>query len=188
MRSFFQAFGKGKPGGCACNRRLFLGWLAAGGLQAACGYRVASRNRRSLPIQTLAVEPLRNETTTFQVEQFLTRALARTFVEKTPYAVVSDPKQADAVLQGSVFHLTASPVTFGQATFGSTFLVTLQARVELKDSRSGEVFFRNDNYVFREQYVINVDVQNFFTELNPALERIADDFSNSVVTTILETF
>ena len=44
------------------------------------------------------------------------------------------------------------------------------------------------SYLFREQYVINVDVRNFFSELNPALGRIADDFAASVVTTVLESF
>ena len=42
--------------------------------------------------------------------------------------------------------------------------------------------------MFRDQYVINVDVENFFSELNPALERIGQDFAASVVVGILEGF
>ena len=66
--------------------------------------------------------------------------------------------------------------------------MTLQAQVELQDQRSGKVLYKNDGYIFREQYQINVDVENFFSELNPALGRVAGDFASSVVTTLLESY
>ncbi len=169
-------------------------YSAVGGLlmlvvfQLACGYRVASTNRLDPNIRKISVLPLKNETTTFEVEQILTRALVRAFVERSSLVMVNEPSDADAVLTGVVSALNANPVVFGQETFGSTFLVTLNARVELRDRKTGKVLFKNDNYVFREQYVINVDVKNFFSELNPALGRIAEDFSSSVVSTILEGY
>lgn len=156
--------------------------------QLTCGYKVATQNRVARDIGTLAVEPLENRTTTFEVEQILTRSLVRAFVEKSSYDVVSDSSQADAVLRGAISQVSANPVIFGEETFGSTFLVTLIGRVELRERETAKLLFVNDNFIFREQYVINVDVRNFFSELNPALGRIADDFASSVVTTILETF
>ncbi len=154
---------------------------------AGC-YKPASANRTALGIGTVAISPLANETSFFAVEQVLTRSLVRGFVEKTQYKVLDDPSQADAVLQGAVSRLTASPVTFGSGSFGSTFVVTLTARVSLTDRRSGKVLFKNDRFTFREQYVINADVSNFFSEQNPAFERIAADFASSVVTSVLEGF
>ena len=159
-------------------------WLGGVG----CGYRVASQNRVALPIRTLTVMPLSNETSTFEVEQVLTRSLVREFVRKTPYDVLNDPSQSDAVLTGVVSRLRATPVIFGQANFGSTFLVTMTARVELVERRTQKVLYRNENHVFREQYAINVDVNNFFSELNPALDRLAEDFASSVVSELLENF
>ncbi len=156
--------------------------------QVACGYKVASNNRNAPDIGTLAVLPLENKTTTFEVEQILTRSLVRAFIEKSSYDVVSDPSQADAVFQGVISQVSANPVIFGEQTFGSTFLVTVVGRVELRERETSKLLFENNNFIFREQYVINVDVRNFFSELNPALERIADDFASSVVTTILEGF
>ena len=147
-----------------------------------------SERRLSPEFHTLAVLPLENKTTTSEVEQILTRSLVRAFVEKSSYRVINDPSQADAVLRGVVSRLSASPVIFRRGTFGSTFLVTLQAQVELQDQRSGKVLYKNDGYIFREQYQINVDVENFFSELNPALGRVAGDFASSVVTTLLESY
>lgn len=159
-------------------------WLVVTG----CGYKVASANRIPRDISTVAVVPLENETTTFEVEQILTRSLVHSFVEKTSYKVIGDSNKADGVVTGVISGVHASPVTFGAATFGSTFLVTLTAQLEFRDRRTGEILFRNDRFIFREQYVINREVEDFFTELNPALERIAEDFASSVVTTILEGF
>ncbi len=156
--------------------------------QVACGYKVATQNRIAPDIGTLAVLPLENQTTTFEVEQILTRSLVRAFIEKSSYNVVSDSSQADAVFQGVISQVSANPVIFGEQTFGSTFLVTIIGRVELRERETAKLLIENNNFIFREQYVINVDVRNFFSELNPALGRIADDFASSVVTTILERF
>ncbi len=163
-----------------------LGLVVLAGL-AGC-YKPASANRAQLGIGSVAISPLVNETSFFAVEQVLTRSLVRGFVEKTRYQVVDNPSEADAVLEGAVSRLTASPVTFGSGSFGSTFVVTLTARVSLTDRRSGKILFKNDRFTFREQYVINADVSNFFSEQNPAFDRIAADFASSVVTSVLEGF
>jgi outer membrane lipopolysaccharide assembly protein LptE/RlpB len=155
---------------------------------AGCGYRVASNNQVRHNVRTVYVDALENQTNAFRVEQILRRSLVRTFVERSGFRVVDDAARADAVLDGAVTGLTATPVTFGQETFGSTFQVTVNLRVEFKERATGTVLFKNDHYVFREQYVINIDPEHFFTELNPALERVASDFALSVVTTIVEGF
>jgi len=164
----------------------------------SCGYRVASKNRLRNSYKTLTVTPLQNQTTTFEVEQILTRALVKSFVEKTAFKVVDETDSPDLLLKGRVVNVYATPVIFGRETdpnpqgrssgFGSTFLVTLNAAIEIQEKSSGKVVFRNDNYVFRDQYEINIDPRNFFSELNPALDRIATDFAASVVTSVLEDF
>ncbi len=164
---------------------LLVGCLAA---LVGCGYKSAASQRMDWGVRTLAVLPLENRSTTYEVEQILTRQLVHALVEKSSFKIVSDASQADAVLSGSVIRLTANPVIFGPATLGSTFLVTMGVQVELKDRTTGRILYSNNSYVFREQYQINPDVENFFSERNPAIERIAGDFANAVVTTILEAF
>lgn len=154
---------------------------------AGCGYKTATAGRAAQG-KTLLVTPLVNKTTTFEVEQMMTRALAKSFIEKSPYKVVNDMSKADFVIKGEITAMNATPVIFGRETFGSAFLVTLAAKVRLEDRKTGKVVFRNDAYLFREQYEINADTRNFFTELNPALERIASDFASSVVSTVLADF
>jgi len=155
---------------------------------AACGYRAASRNRLDTGPKTVAVVPLENRTPTYEVEQILTSSLVRELVQRSDYEVVNDPNDADWEIGGAVLRVRVSPVAFGQASFGSTFLVTLQASIYVLDRNSREFLYQNNSYVFRDQYVINVDLENFFSELNPALRRISEDFASSVVNSIMEAF
>lgn len=157
-------------------------------LANGCGYRVASQNRLAVPFKTLAVRPLVNQTTTYEVEQILTRALVREFVKRSSLSIIQDDGRADAVLEGRIRRITVNPVTFARSAFASTFLVTVYADIQVSDTSSKQVLFEENNYIFREQYVVNVDVKNFFTEANPALERISRDFAASVVTLVIEDF
>lgn len=171
-------------------RELLAVVLGAAGLMSlsACGYRVASSNRSPAFTGKLAIQPLLNETTTYEVEQILTRALVGEFVKRSRFSIVNDPEESDKVLSGRVSEVTVNPVTYGKTAFASTFLVTIYVSLELRDRHTGEVIFRKPDYIFREEYVINVDPEHFFSEANPAIERLSEDFASSVVTTITEGF
>ncbi|HSR51988.1 MAG TPA: LptE family protein [Acidobacteriota bacterium] len=155
----------------------------------SCGYKSAASQRLDYGIKTVAVIPLENRTSTAVVEQFLTRELVHELVRRSGYRVIEDAPAADAVLSGTVVSVRANPVLFGRTTtLGSAFLVELRAQVEFKNRNTGQTIYRNNDYVFREQYQINAEVDNFFSEQNPALNRIAEDFAGSVVSSILEGF
>jgi len=131
---------------------------------------------------------LENDTTTYQVEQILTRALVQELVRRSNLEVVNREEGADAVLSGRVLRVVASPVTFRQSAFATTFLVTVEAQVEVTERATGRALFRRNRYVFQERYAINAEVEDFFSEMNPALERLARDFSASVVASLTEDF
>ncbi|MBI3939803.1 MAG: LptE family protein [Acidobacteria bacterium] len=152
---------------------------------SGCGYHVNSPVPASQALRTLAVPTLKNSTSVFQVEQRLTRALIEEFSRRSRYRVTSTESGADAAVRGEVVSVSAAPVIIGTESFGTTFLVTLNAHVSMVDLKTNRILFRNDNYVFREQYVINNDVEQFFSEINPALERMARDFAQSVAATVL---
>jgi hypothetical protein len=157
-------------------------------VDVGCGYRAASKNRLTNPYDSISVKPLLNETTTYEVEQILTRSIVSEFVQRSDLSVVNDPQRADLVLEGTISRVSVSPMTIGRSGFASTFQVMITVSVALKDRKSGETVFQENGLLFRDQYVINVDVEEFFSEQNPALGRIANDFASSVVTTMLEDF
>jgi hypothetical protein len=91
----------------------------------------------------------------------------------------------DAVLVGEIGSVNASPVAFGADGFASTFLVTVQMHVKLVKVKDSSVLWENSNFLFRERYLLNSVVKDFFSEENPALDRLAHDFAASLVSIIL---
>jgi outer membrane lipopolysaccharide assembly protein LptE/RlpB len=157
---------------------------------AGCGYQVAGRTSR-LPagIRTIAVPTFENRTTTYRIEQRLTNAVVHELLARTRYRVVARPEAADAVLRGEITSIESDAVVFDAATGrATTMLVTVTLRVRLVDRATGNVLYRNDNFLFRQPYEISTDVPSFFQEEGPALDRIARDFASRLVADMLENF
>jgi hypothetical protein len=155
-----------------------------------CGYHVAGRGSK-LPqnIQTIAVPALVNKTSQYRIEQRLTQALVREFLARTKYRIVPDAENADAVLYGEVSTIDSTAVLFDATTGRATALVvTVKLKVRLEERETKTALYRNDNFVFRQQYEVSTDVNSFFDERDPALERLAKDFSSRLVAAILENF
>ncbi len=162
----------------------FLGLMCTG---AGCGYKVTS-STRELPfgIQSLGIPIFRNATHQFKLEQQLSRAVMQEFSARTRIPISAATSGVDAVLEGEITNMSSTPVTFGtDTTFGSTFLITVQMRVKLTRPKDSSVLWENSDFLFRERYVINSKVSDFFSEENPALDRLSQQFASSLVSTIL---
>ena len=172
------------------SRHWALAAVEASALLAGCGYHVAGRSA-GLPkgIHVIAVPSLENKTASYRIEQRLTAATVHEFLAKTPYRVVSDPANGDAVLRGKVLSLEAVPLLFDTATGrATTMLVTVKCEVTLEDRATGKALYHTDNFLFRNQYEISTDVKSFFEEQDPALDRLAQDFAARLVAAVTENY
>ena len=156
----------------------------------ACGYHVAGTASRISPdVKTIAVPPFKNLSATFRIEQQLTAAVTHEFLERTPYRILPNPPDADAVLLGTVKDVRARAITFDVNTGRATSLqVRVLAEVKLEDLHSHKLLFSNSNYVFREEYQVSESPSALFQEDKPALDRLAHDLARTLVTDILENF
>jgi hypothetical protein len=161
------------------------------GLFASCGYRVRSSvGKLPADVQTLGIPTFRNLTTQYRIEQIISRAVLKEFSARTHAAVNSSNSGVDMVLLGEIRAVSSSPVTFGtqtegSQTTGSAFLVTVQMSVKLVRLRDSAVIWQNNDFLFRERYAMNSSVRDFFSEENPALERLAKNFAASLAAAIL---
>ena len=132
---------------------------------------------------------LENSTSRYRIEQRFTEALVHELLARTSYRVVADPAAADAVLRGRVVGLESSPLLFDTATGrATTFLVTVRVAIRLEERETKKLFYRNDNFLFREQYEVSTDIPSFFDEVDPALDRLARDFAARLVAALVENF
>ena len=164
--------------------------LALCALAGGCGYHVAGRTS-SLPpsVKTIAVSALENRTSRYRVEQRMTAAVVHEFLTRAKYRIVSDASNADAVLTGRITSLETNAILFDAATGrATTMLVTVRCEILLEDRATKKALYRNDNFLFRNEYEISTDLNSFFEEQDPALDRLARDFASRLVSAILENF
>jgi hypothetical protein len=174
----------------ACRHRWLFGVSVLLMAALGCGYHT-SGNAVRLPtdLQTLYVPAFVNSTQTYGVEQTLTAAVVRELRSRTKYQIVSsNDGTADATLTGVVTTAATAPLTYDSVTGRiSSGVVTVTMSVSLVN-RNGKTLWSNPNYLYREQYQVSTNTASFFEEEGPALERIARDFSHSLVSDILEAY
>ncbi|MGH9659355.1 MAG: LPS assembly lipoprotein LptE [Bryobacteraceae bacterium] len=158
-------------------------------LWTSCGYHIAGK-ADLLPksVQTIAVPAFANNTTRYKLADRLAAAIVRELISRTRYAVVADPAQADATLNGAVVNYISYPTVFDQSTGRAS---GVQAHVILSvnlTARDGKALFARPQFEFRERYEISVDQRAYFEESDVAMDRLSRDVARSVVSAILENF
>jgi hypothetical protein len=151
---------------------------------------VAGQATRIPPdVKTIAVPAFKNMSSTFRIEQQLTSAVTREFLERTHYRILPNPADADAVLKGTIkgSSLPRHHVR-QQHRLATSLQVQVTADVKLEDVHSHKLLFSNSSYVFREEYQVSETPSTLFEEDKPALDRLSRDLARTLVTDILENF
>jgi outer membrane lipopolysaccharide assembly protein LptE/RlpB len=163
-----------------------LALLSMGG----CGYHTLGAATHLPPdVTTLSVPVFANHTVANGTDRAMTEAVIREFMARTKFQVTPvDKPDADAVLHGTVLQESVRPLTYNtQTQQSSSFLITVVASVTLT-GRDGKVLYRNNNYVFRQQYESTTDLPLFLEENPAAVQRLARDFARQLVADVLESF
>jgi hypothetical protein len=172
----------------APSRRTFAGCLASALLffclgSGPCGYQRAGTGGGSLPkdVKTIAIQPLKNGTLRYRVEQKFTAALAEEILRRRlPVTLINEPKSADVVLTGEIKNIRTGQALLDNRGLARIFEITIQTR--------NRILFDNQNIEYRGEYEFSQDPRAFFNEEDPAIDRLARDFARSVVTTMLQGF
>ena len=162
--------------------------LAGAAAAAGCGYHLGGQGDL-IPknIKTIAIREFSNGTVRYQVATLLTADVVREFHSRTHYTIVTDPAQADAVLNGAVVNFavlggtTTDPVT-GRAT-SSQIILTLQ--FTLTDRKTGKTILQRSAYEFRDRYEIPTNLTTYFDESSPAMKRMSRDAAKGVVSHVV---
>jgi lipopolysaccharide assembly LptE-like protein len=156
----------------------------------SCGYHVAGR-ADLLPkdIKTISIPAFTNATIRYKLTDRMPEALAREFISRTRYHIVSDPNTSDVVLRGTLLTYTSFPTIFDPVT-GRAAAVELHVNMQLSlvERATGKVLFSRPNYEVRDRYEISVDPKTYFEESDAALDRVSKQAAQQVVTSILDNF
>lgn len=154
-----------------------------------CGYHLSGTGS-SLPphIKTIGVPIFVNNTQGYQVEQKLTSSVVDVLIRRGKYKVVPDAQGVDALLKGTITSVSLVPITFNADGLATQYNVLISARVTFSDLIDKKVLFTNPSFLFRGQYDIDQNDVAFFDRQSQALDDIAQDFAESVVSAMLEGF
>jgi len=155
-----------------------------------CGYHTSGKAVR-LPqnVRSIYVPTFTNSTHSFRVEQVLTAAVVQELRSRTNFQVVlSNKEPADATLNGTVTNVITYPLTYDSQTGkASSSMLLVGMKVSLVEL-NGSVLWENPNYYFRSQYELSQEPASFFEEESPALQRIAHDFAQDLVSNVVEAY
>jgi len=155
-----------------------------------CGYHQAgSATHIPIDVRTLSVPIFTTNAQAFHTEMAFTEATIRELNTRTKYHVLNtDSDSADATLHGTIISQTVAPLTYDANTGqSSSYLITITAKAVLT-AHDGRVLYRNDAFVYHEQYQSTQDLSGFIQEDNHAVNRVAKEFAQALVSDMLESF
>lgn len=92
---------------------------------------------------------------------------------------------ADAVVEGNIRNFSFSGVLLDSEGRARVYEVTVVVGVTVRDLKENKILYDNQNLVFRDSFEFSSDPRSFFNEEDPAVERMARAFSESVVSAIV---
>jgi lipopolysaccharide assembly LptE-like protein len=153
-----------------------------------CGYKQAGKGK-SLPanIKTIAVPVFQNSSLKYRVEQRFTRAVIEEILKRArALRVVTNQEDADAVLNGDIRGFRAGGSILDDRGRTRVWDVRIIVSVVVRDLKTHRILFENPRMAFEGEYQLSDDPQSFFNEENPAVDRIAKDFAQTIVSTLME--
>lgn len=166
-----------------------LALLAAIAASLGCGYSLVGRGS-TLPatVRVIRFQTLANETSRVGVEQRVSREVARELAARGRFEVSANRAHADAELSGAVTQFDLYPVAFDELGRAKEYQVAVTARIALKTQPDEKVLWENPAYTFRENYTLPTSAASYADRENEAIDRVAERFAASLVSSLLEGF
>jgi hypothetical protein len=139
-------------------------------------------------IKTVAVPAFQFEAKglRYRVESRFTEAVSREIIRRGGgLKVQGSLTGADAVVEGNIRDFMFAGVLLDREGRARVYEVTIVSAVTIRDLREDKILYDNQNFIFRDSFEFSDDPRSFFNEEDPAVERMARAFAESVVSTIV---
>jgi hypothetical protein len=139
-------------------------------------------------VKTVAVPAFQAEARglRYRVESRFTDAVTREIIRRGNGLKVQGSRDgADAVIEGTIRDFSFSGVLLDREGRARVYEVTIVTAVTVRDLHNDKILYDNQNLTFRDSFEFSEDPRSFFNEEDPAVERMARAFSESIVSTIV---
>ncbi len=139
-------------------------------------------------IKTVAVPAFQFEVqgARYRVESRFTEAVIKEIIRRGRGLEVQGTREnADAVVEGTIKDFNFSGVLLDRQGRARVYEVTIVSAVTIRDVKANKILYDNQNFIFRDSFEFSEDPRSFFNEEDPAVQRMARAFAESVVSTIV---
>ncbi|GEM_PF-292997 len=157
-------------------------------LADVCGYKRAGKGD-ALPkdIKILAVPIFQNSSLKYRVEGRFTQAVMDEILKRArALHVTTNTDGADATLTGDIRSFRAGGTILDQQGRTRVWSLRIILSVTIRDNNTRKILYQNPRLIFEGEYELSDAPESFFNEENGAVDRIAKDFAQTIVSTILE--
>src|SRR5712671_4332694 len=152
-------------------------------------YKPVTKNQLPARIKTVAVPAFQNNALRYKIGSRFADAVINELIHRgRGLRVQGDREGADAVIEGIIKRFSFAGVLLDDKGRARIFEVTIAAAVTVRDQTENRVLYDNQNFVFRGEFELATDPRNFFNEEDPAVQRMARSFAESVVSTLINGF
>jgi outer membrane lipopolysaccharide assembly protein LptE/RlpB len=154
-----------------------------------CGYTLVGKTSTLPPsIRVIHFQTFANKTTRVGLEQRLSSEVAKELASRGRFSVQAESTGADADLAGEVTGFDLFAVAFDDAGRAKEYQVRITARVSLKTLPDEKVLWENPSFTFQENYALSTSAASYVDRENEAIDRVAERFAESLVSSLLEGF
>ncbi|CAN5595100.1 hypothetical protein BH20ACI4_BH20ACI4_22240 [soil metagenome] len=139
-------------------------------------------------IKTIAVPAFQFEVqgARYRVESRFTEAVIKEIIRRGRGLEVQGTREnADAIVEGTIKNFSFSGVLLDRQGRARVYEVTIVSAVTIRDVKANKILYDNQNFIFRDSFEFSQDPRSFFDEEDPAVNRIARAFAESIVSTIV---
>jgi hypothetical protein len=139
-------------------------------------------------IKTVAVPQFQFEArgSRYRVESRFTEAVTKEIIRRGNGLRVQGSREgADAVIEGTIRNFGFSGVLLDTQGRARVYEITIVTAVTVRDLHTNKILYDNQNLTFRDSFEFSDDPRSFFNEEDPAVQRMAKAFSESIVSTIV---
>jgi len=148
-------------------------------------YKPVTKNQLPSRIRTVAVPAFQNNALRYKIESRFTEAVVNELIHRGRGLRVQGSREgADALIEGVIKSFSYGGVLLDDRGRARIFEVTIEAAITVRDQTENRVLYDNQNFVFRGEFEFANDPRNFFNEEDPAVERMARNFAESIVSTL----
>jgi hypothetical protein len=155
----------------------------------ACGYALEGRGS-FLPghILRVGIPSFKNLTTTVGLEEVITAEIYSEFITRGDYQLSGDTTGVDAVLLGEITSYNYVARAVDEQGMATSYMILITANIVFRDLKEDKVLWEQRGYRFQSEYQMSAEEGEVVTQEAEAVQRAAEDFAKSIVSTILTGF